>query len=293
MFQVGTNISPIIHTICKWMSCPLNCPFLFQFWYVTSHHIYQLYFQSVNMSMFSALWTLLLCSSVQFSFSVVSDSSQPNRLQHTRPPCPLPTPGVYSNSCPLSWWCHPAISSFVVPFSSCLQSFPAWGSFPVSQFFTPSGQSIGVSASTSVLPMNIQDWFPLGWTGWITLQSEGLSRVFSNTTAQKSQFFYSCHLLIQSAHSGHSEFHESQFKCLNAFKWYQDLYNTKNFSMDWALHMCSSLSVLSGSMSFSPCPCATCLPAIMVSGLPGTLFLCNILPLHLNNSCALRPLVWT
>ena len=115
MFQVGTNISPIIHTICKWMSCPLNCPFLFQFWYVISHHIYQLYFQSVNMSMFSALWTLLLCSSVQFSFSVVSDSSQPNRLQHTRPPCPLPTPGVYSNSCPLNWpsnhliLCHPLL----------------------------------------------------------------------------------------------------------------------------------------------------------------------------------------
>jgi len=108
-------------------------------------------------------------------------------LQHARPPCPSPTPGVYSNSCPLSRWCHPTISSSVTPFSSCLQSFPASGSFPLSQFFTSGGQSTGVSAS--VLPMNIQDWFPLGWTGWISLQSKGLSRVFSNTTVQKHQFF--------------------------------------------------------------------------------------------------------
>ena len=112
----------------------------------------------------------------------------PMDLQHTRPPCPSPTPRVYSNSCPLSQWCHPAISSSVVPFSSCLQSFPVSGSFPVSQFFTSGGQSIGVSASASVLPMNIQDWFPLGWTGLI-LQSKGLSRVFSNTTVQKHQLF--------------------------------------------------------------------------------------------------------
>ena len=105
--------------------------------------------------------------------------------------CPsngLPTPGVYSNSCPLSWWCHPTISSSVVPFSSRLQSFPASGSFQMSQFFATGGQSIGVSASTSILPMNIQDWFYLGWTGWISLQSKGLSRVFSNTTVQKHQF---------------------------------------------------------------------------------------------------------
>ena len=94
---------------------------------------------------------------------------------HARPPCPAPTPGVYSNTCPLSWWCHPIISSFVIPFSSCLQSFPASGSFQMSQFFTSGGQSIGVSASASVLPMNIQDWFPLGWTGWISLQFKGLS----------------------------------------------------------------------------------------------------------------------
>ena len=105
----------------------------------------------------------------------MSDSLQPHGLQHARPPCPSPTPGVYSNSCPLSWWCHPTISSSVLPFSSCLQSFPASGSFPVSQFFASGGQSIGVSASASVLPMSIQDWFLLGWTGWISLQSKGLS----------------------------------------------------------------------------------------------------------------------
>ena len=109
--------------------------------------------------------------------------------QHTRLPCPSPTPGACSNSCPLSQWCHPTISSSVVPFSSHLQSFPASGSFQMSQFFTSGGQSIGVSASTSVLPMKTQDWSPLGWTGWITLQSKGLSRVFSNTTVQKHQFF--------------------------------------------------------------------------------------------------------
>ena len=110
-------------------------------------------------------------------------------LQHSRPPCASPTRGVYSNSCPLSWWYHPTISSFVIPFSSRLPSFPASGSFPVSQFFTSGSQSIGVSASASVLPMNIQDWSPLGWTGWIILLSKGLSRVFSNTTVQKHQFF--------------------------------------------------------------------------------------------------------
>ena len=128
-------------------------------------------------------------SSVQFSHSVVSHSLQPHGLQHTRPPCPSSTPGVYSNSCPLSWWCHPTISSSVIPFSSHLQSFPASGSFQMSQFFASGGQSTGVSASASVLPMNIQDWFPLGWTGWISLQSKGLSRVLSNTTVQNHRFF--------------------------------------------------------------------------------------------------------
>ena len=127
--------------------------------------------------------------SAQFSHSAVSESLRPHELQHARPPCRSPTPGVYSNSCPLSWWCHPTISNSVVPFSSHLQSFPASGSFQMSQFFTSGGQSIGVSASTSLPPMNIQDWFHLGWTGWISLQSKGLSRVFSKTTVQKHQFF--------------------------------------------------------------------------------------------------------
>ena len=121
--------------------------------------------------------------SVQFSSfqSLSRVSLQPHGLQHTRLPCPSPTPRPYSNSCPSSQWCHPTISSSVGPFSSCLQSFPASGSFPMSQFFTSGGQNIGVSASASVFPMNIQDWFPLGWTGLISLQSMGVSRVFSNT----------------------------------------------------------------------------------------------------------------
>ena len=128
--------------------------------------------------------------SVQFSHLVVSNSLRPHGRQHTRPPCPSPTtPGACSNSCPSSWWCHPTISTSVFPFSSCLQSFRASGSLPVSQFFASDGQSIGVSASASVLPVNIEDWLPLGWTGWISLQSKGLSRVFSNTTVQKHQFF--------------------------------------------------------------------------------------------------------
>ena len=123
--------------------------------------------------------------SVQFSRSVMSDSMWPQGLQHTRLPCPSPTLGAYSNSCPSNWWCHPAISSSVIPFFSCPQSFPASGSFQMSQFFTSYGQSIGVSASTSVLPMNIQNRSPLGWTGWISFQPKGLSRVLSNTTVQK------------------------------------------------------------------------------------------------------------
>ena len=127
--------------------------------------------------------------SVQFSCSAVSNSLQPHESQHARPSCPSPTPWVYLNSCPLSWWCHPAISSSVLPISSCPQSLPASGSFPVSQLSAWGGQSIGVSASASVLPMNTQDWSPLGWIGWIPLQSKGLSRVFSNTTVQKHQFF--------------------------------------------------------------------------------------------------------
>ena len=126
---------------------------------------------------------------IQFSHSVMSDSLWPHEVQHTRLPYPSRTPGAFSNLCPSSWWCHPTISSSVIPFCSCLQSFPASGSFPKSQFFTSGGQSIGVSASVSVLPMNIQGWFPLGLTGWISLQSKGFSRVFSNTTVQKHHFF--------------------------------------------------------------------------------------------------------
>ena len=130
----------------------------------------------------------LLCFLSQFSRLVVSDSLQPHGLQHARLPCPSPT-WACSNSCPLNRWCHSTISSSVVPFSSCLQSFPASGSFQMSRFFASGGQNIGVSASTSVLPMNTQDWSPLGWTSCVSLQSKGLLRVFSNTTVQKHQFF--------------------------------------------------------------------------------------------------------
>ena len=129
------------------------------------------------------------------------DSLRPHESQHARPPCPLPTLGVYSNSSLWSWRCHPAISSSVVPFSSCPQPLPASGSFPMSQLFASGGQSIGVSASESILPKNTQDWSPLGWTGWVSLQSKGLSRVFSNTTVQKHQFFWrSAFFTVQLSH---------------------------------------------------------------------------------------------
>ena len=139
-------------------------------------------------------------SSVKFSYSVITNSLLCHELQHAKAPCPSPTPRVYTNSCPLSQWCHPTISSSVVPFSSCPQSFPASGSFQMSQLFISSGQSIGVSASTSVLPMNTQDWSPLGWTGWISMKSKGLSRVFSNTTVQKHQFFGAVFFIVQLSH---------------------------------------------------------------------------------------------
>ena len=132
---------------------------------------------------------MLIFSSVQFSRSVVSDSLPPHDSQHTRPPCPSPTPGVHSDSGPSSQWCHPAISSSIVSFSSCPQSLPASESFPMSQLFAWGGQSTGVSASASFRAKNTQGWSPLEWTGWISLQSKGLSRVFSNTTVQKHQFF--------------------------------------------------------------------------------------------------------
>ena len=137
------------------------------------------------------IWTCSVThfSSVQFSCSVVSNSLWPHESQHARPPCPSPTPGVHPNSCPSSQWGHPAISSSVSPFSSCPESLPASESFPVSQLFAWGSQSTGVSALASVLPKNTQDWSPSEWTGWISLQSKGLSRVFSNTIVQKRQFF--------------------------------------------------------------------------------------------------------
>ena len=133
--------------------------------------------------------SLVQFGSVQFSRSVVSDSLRPHESQHARPPCPSPTPGVHPDSRPLSQWCYPAILSSVVPFSSCPQSLPASESFPMNQLFTWGGQSIGVSALASFLPKNTQGWSPSEWTGWISLQSKGLSRVFPNTTVQKHQFF--------------------------------------------------------------------------------------------------------
>ena len=142
----------------------------------------------MHISGLTQYWSSSVSQFNQFSRSVVSDFLQPHESQHARPPCPSPTPGVYSNSSPSSWWCHPAISCSVIPFSSCPQSLLASGSFPMSQLFAWGGQSIGVTASASVLPMNTQDWSPLGWSGWISLQSKGLSRVFSNTTVQKHQF---------------------------------------------------------------------------------------------------------
>ena len=142
----------------------------------------------------------MFCS-VQFSHSAVSNSMRPHEPQHSRLPCPSPTPGVHPNSWPLSQWCHPTISSSVVPFSSCLQSFPASGSFQMSQFFTSGGQSIGVSASASVLPMNIQDWSPLGWTGWISLQSKGLKSLLQHQHSKESILLHSAFFIVQLSQS--------------------------------------------------------------------------------------------
>ena len=160
------------------------------FFSITRYWIAYCLYNTVSLRIFFILGLLLIVVvAIQFSHSVVSDSLRPHESQHARPPCPLPTPRVHSNSRPLSQWCHPAISSSVIPFSSCPQSLPASGSFPISQLFIWGVQSIGVSALASFLPKNTQDWSPLGWTGWISLQSKGLSRVFSNTTVQKHQFF--------------------------------------------------------------------------------------------------------
>ena len=143
----------------------------------------------INNTSISDNFKIYQFSLVQFSCSVVSDSSRPHESQHARRPCPSSTPGVHSNSCPSSRWCHPAISSSIVLFSSCPQSLPASGSFPMSQLFASGGQSTGVSALASFLPKKSQGWSPSEWTSWISLQSKGLSRVFSNTTVQKHQFF--------------------------------------------------------------------------------------------------------
>ena len=153
------------------------------------HYVYYCGQESVRRNWVALIVNKRVQNAVQFSCSVVSDSLRPHEPQHARLPCPSPTPRVYPNPCPLSRWCHLTISSSVVPFLSCLQSFTTSGSFPMSQLFASGGQNIGVSASTSVLPMNTQNWSPLGWTGWISLQSKGLSRVFSNTTVQKHPFF--------------------------------------------------------------------------------------------------------
>ena len=147
--------------------------------YSITHNIWKLQLFHI---LTNSYFLFLKLQTVQFSRSVMSDSLLPHESQHARPPCPPPTPGIHPDSCPSSQWCHPAISSSVVPFSSCLQSLPASESFPMSQLFTWGGQSIGVSALASVLPMNTQDWSPLEGTGWISLQSKGLSRVFSKTT---------------------------------------------------------------------------------------------------------------
>ena len=171
-FSKVTQLLSVVSTrICTWIAW-LLCTISFLISMLKPHATFIITLSSVN----------------QISRSVVPNSLQPHGLQHARPPCPSPTRGVYSNSCPLSQWCHPTISSSVVPFSFCLQSFTASGSFSGSHFLS-GGQSIAVSASALVLPINIQDWFPLGCTGWISLQSKGLSRVFSNTTVQKHQFF--------------------------------------------------------------------------------------------------------
>ena len=150
-----------------------------------THPTRQIKKKYINCELIDSYLTLFQFSSVHFSRSVVSNSLRPHESQHTRPPYPSPTPGVHSDSCPSSRWHHPTISSSVVPFSSCPQSLPTSESFPMSQLFSWGGQSTGVSALVSFLPKNTQDWSPLEWTGWISLQSKGLSRVFSNTTVQK------------------------------------------------------------------------------------------------------------
>ena len=189
----GDRVQPYCTPFSIWKQSVVPCPVLT----VASWPAYRFLRRHIRWSgipislriFWSLLWSTQSKVLVQFSCSVVSDSLRPHELQHARPPCPSPTPGIYSNSCPSSQWCPPAISSSVVPFSSCPQSLPASGSFPMGQLFAWGSQSIGVSTSASVLPVDTQDWSSLGWTGSISLQSRGLSRVFSNTTVQKHQFF--------------------------------------------------------------------------------------------------------
>jgi len=172
---------PLFHSFYGWVTFHCICePHLLDHLSVNEHLVC---FQVMAIINSAAL------NVVEFSCSVMSDSLRPQGLQHARPPCPSATPRTCSHSCPLSRWCHPTISFSHIPFSSCLQSFPASGSFPKSQLFASGGQTTGVSALASVLPKKSQGWSPLGWTGWISLQSKGLSRVFSNTTVQKHQFF--------------------------------------------------------------------------------------------------------
>jgi len=180
-------------TVCMWLAINLwyccNKPNQIFPGLTVTHWYIHLLVHSFNTYLYkNYMQNFVKLKSVQFSCSVVSNSLTPHELQHSRPPYPSPTPGACSNSCPLSRWCHSTISSSVIPFSSHLQSFPASGSFQMSQFFASGGQSFGVLASTSVLSMNTQDWSPLGWTHWISLQPKGLSRVFSKTIVQKHQF---------------------------------------------------------------------------------------------------------
>ena len=188
-FPSSKNVSFVCQGDVKLNHCNYEEPQNTKFYLSTEWNICIITYFLIESKKSSMIPHYYINQSVQFSHSVMSDSLRPHESQHTRPPCPSPTPKVYSNSCLLSRWCHTAISSSVIPFSSCPQSIPASVSFQMSQLFASGGQSIGVSASASVLPMNTQDWSALGWTGWISLQSKELSRVFSKTTVQKHQFF--------------------------------------------------------------------------------------------------------
>ena len=213
-FLFENALLDFLDEILLWFSSYLtDCSFLVSCWFllISPHllilvwlrpHSLNIFFHILNPLVISS--SLMALTTSQFCSVQSTAQSCPalrlHGLQHTRPPCPSPTPRVYSNSCPLSWWCHPTISSSVVPFSSRLQSFLASGSFPVSQFFASGGQSIGVSVSTPVLPMNIQDWFPLELTGWISLQSKGLSSLFQHHSSKASILRHSAFFTVQLWH---------------------------------------------------------------------------------------------